>query len=196
MRLSFLSALALFAIASPAAALLGDHEPSNDIIATTAIQLVPDSPVASDGGMFALTIGGGDIDFIGIGGLLAGDVVTVLTTPLVDAPDFEIPDTIVGVFDSAGTELCEGDDAFNNDLDNFPTGFGSLCRLQVPADGDYYVAATGFSVVPFDGSHLEEGAYSLTVSVTVLPEPGLLLQLVFGALGVVVLDKHRRGVAA
>jgi hypothetical protein len=190
MRILFLSGLTLLLIASTAAALLTDQEPSNDSMSTAAIQFTPLTILDGDAGTFTFFVGGGDIDFIGIGDLFAGDVVTLLTTPLVDSPDFEIPDTIVGLFDSTGTELCIGDDAFNNDLDNTPTGFGSLCRFEVQDDGDYFAGVTGFSAVPFDGAHFEEGDYLL--SVTVLPEPGRLLQMSFGLLGLVMLDKRRR----
>ena len=157
MRISLWPALTLLVAASPAAGLLGDQEPSNDHWSTAAIQIIPSTVVTAEGGAFSLTAGGGDIDFVGIGDLFAGDVVTLTTTPMVDSPDFEIPDTIVGLFNSSGVEICEGDDAFNNDLDNFPTGFGSLCRFRISADGDYFVGVTGFSPVPFDGQHLEEG---------------------------------------
>jgi hypothetical protein len=193
MQISFLSVLTLFAIASPAAAFLTDLEPSNNSMSTATIQLVPSGgAVDVDGGRLSLFVGGGDIDFIGIGDLIAGDVVTITTTPMVDAPDFEHPDTIAGLFDSTGRDLCIGDDAANNDLDNFPKGFGSLCRLEISADGDYFVGVTGFSITPFDGAHIEEGVYTLTVTVTAaLPEPGLLLQLAAGMLGLVALDRRR-----
>jgi hypothetical protein len=85
-----------------------------------------------------------------------------------------------------------GDDAFNNDLDQFPTGFGSLCRYEIPVAGDYFVGVTGFSAAPFDGAHLEEGIYALAVSVTRLPEPGAMLQLASGALGLAALCARRR----
>jgi len=193
MQIWFLSVLMLLSIASPAAALLADQEPSNNSMSTATIQLVPSAGLSVDAGEFSFFVGGGDTDFVGIGGLLAGDVVTITTTPMVDAPGFEDPDTIVGLFNSTGTELCIGDDAANNDLDNFPMGFGSLCRLEISADGDYFVGATGYSAIPFDGDHLQEGVYSLTVTITAaLPEPGLLLQLASGLLGLVALDKRRR----
>ena len=192
MQILFLSVLTLFVIASPAAALLVDHEPSNNHVSTATIEFIPSGVVTTDGGKFSLSVGGGDSDLIGIGDLFAGDVVTVSTTPLGDPPDFEDPDTIVGIFSFTGTELCVGDDALNNDLDPFPTGFGSLCRFEIKTNGDYWVGVTGFSPNPFDGSHLEEGRYTLTVTVTAVPEPGLLLQLASALLGLVVLDKRRR----
>jgi hypothetical protein len=194
MQILFLSVLTLLATASPAAAVLSDLEPSNNSTSTATIQLVPSgAAVQVDGGRLSLSGGGGDIDFIGIGGLIDGDVVTITTTPMVDAPVFELPDTIVGLFDSTGRDLCIGDDAANNDLDNFPKGFGSLCRLEISADGDYFVGITGFSIIPFDGDHIEEGIYTVTVTVTAaLPEPVMLLQLAVGLLGLAALDKRRR----
>jgi hypothetical protein len=192
MRNLILSMLMLVAIALPARAVLTDQESSNNSLSTAAIQMTGDATIKSDAGFFTFTVGGGDTDYLGIGGLIAGDVVTVSTTPLVDPPDLEHPDTIVGLFNSTGTELCVGDDAYNNDLDNFPIGFGSLCRLEIPADGDYFAGATGFSAMPFDGAHFEEGKYSLTVTITPLPEPGVMLQLASGVLGLAALQAHRR----
>jgi hypothetical protein len=192
MRNLILSMLMLVAIASPARALLTDQEPSNNSIATAAIQMTGDVTISSDAGVFTFRVGGGDTDYLGIGGLVAGNVVTASTTPLVDPPDFESPDTIVGLFDSNETMLCVYDDAFNNELDEFPMGYGSLCRLKIPVDGDYFVGVTGLSADPFDGAHLEEGPYSLTLTITPLPEPVLMLQLASGLLGLAMLDKRRR----
>jgi len=195
LRVLFLSAPLLGVIASPAAALLSDQEPTNNSIANAGIQItIPASEnvVVVDAGILTFAVGGGDLDYLGIGGLRAGDVVNLSTTPLGDPPVFEIPDTIVGLFTDTGTSECVGDDAFNNDLDQFPTGFGSLCRFEIPADGDYFIGITGFSAVPFDGAHFEEGKYSLTLNVTRIPEPGVLLQLVSGSLGLAVLQRRRR----
>jgi hypothetical protein len=195
MRNLFSSTLLLIVIASPAAALLSDEEPSNNSIANASIQMpIPpnESVVSVDAGVFTFTVGGGDLDYLGIGGLLAGDVVNLSTTPLGDPPAFETPDTIAGLFSDNEASECVGDDAFNNDLDQFPTGFGSLCRFEIPTDGDYFIGVTGFSPVPFDGAHFEEGKYSLIVSVTRLPEPGVLLQLASGVLGLAALHARRR----
>ncbi len=188
----FLSMLMLMAIASPAGAELIDQESSNNTIATAAIQITPNGVVSSDSGIFTFATGGGDTDYLGIGSLFPGDTVMVSTTPLTDPPVFEIPDTIVGLFNDSGGMKCVGDDAYNNDLDQFPTGFGSLCRFEIAVDGDYFVGVTGFSAIPFDGAHFEEGAYSLTVTITAVPEPGVLLQLVSGVLGLAALQARRR----
>lgn len=195
MQKSLLSALILVVIAAPAGALLTEDEPANNNISTASIQMaIPsnESLAIADTGLLTFSAGGGDLDYLGIGGLLAGDIVKLSTTPLGNPPTFEIPDTIIGLFGANGTIKCVGDDAFNNDLDQFPTGFGSLCRYQIPADGDYFVGVTGFSAAPFDGAHFEAGLYSLAVDVTRLPEPGMLLQLASGALGLTVL-RARRG---
>lgn len=195
LRVLFLSAPALGVIASPAAAVLSDQEPTNNSIGNAGIQIsIPpgENVVVVDAGILTFSVGGGDLDYLGIGGLRAGDVVNLSTTPLGDPPVFEIPDTIVGLFTGKGSSECVGDDAFNNDLDQFPTGFGSLCRFEIPADGDYFIGITGFSAVPFDGAHFEEGKYSLTLNVTRIPEPGLMVQLFAGSLGLAVFQLRRR----
>ncbi len=192
MRNLFLSTLMLIAIALPAGAVLTDQESSNNSIATTTIQMTPNGVVSSDAGLFTFGAGGGDTDYLGIGGLLAGDTVIVSTTPLNDPPDFESPDTIVGLFTDSGAMVCVFDDAYNNEMTEFLMGFGSLCRFEIAVDGDYFVGVTGFSAIPFDGAHFEEGAYSLTVTITALPEPGVLLQLTSGVLGLAALQARRR----
>jgi hypothetical protein len=184
--------LMLVAIASPAAAILTDDEPSNNNIASAAIQMTGSLAIKSDAGFFSFAGGGGDTDYLGIGGLIAGDVVTMSTTPLADPPNFESPDTIVGLFDSGEALMCLYDDAFNNQLDQFPMGFGSLCRFEIPADGDYFVGVTGYSASAFDGSHSEVGAYSITVTVIPLPEPGVIPQLVSGVLVLAALRARRQ----
>ena len=166
MQILFLSMLTLLAIVSPAAAVLTDQEPSNNSMSTAAIQMTRGAAgaVTTNGGVFSFTTGGGDMDFLRIGALFAGDVVVVLTTPQDDPPDLQDPDTLVGLFNSTETLLCLYDDAFNNDLDFFPKGMGSLCRLEIPAAGDYFVGVTGDNnSIPFDGVHSEEGDYTLTV---------------------------------
>jgi hypothetical protein len=181
----------LLLLAMPAGATLTDDEPLNDDIATAPIQIVGATMVA-DVGKLALIPG--DTDYVGIGSLIAGDTVTVSTTPVTEqmVDDFENPDTIIGIFDVNSVMECLNDDAFNNDLDTFPMGYGSLCRFRVVVPGDYFVGVTGFSGVAFDGTHSQSGNYVLSVNVVQLPEPGVLVQLGTGLLGLGLLDKRRR----
>ncbi len=225
-------------IASPAGAVITDEESANDTVATAPIQLIKTGgPVTIDAGELELVAG--DIDFVGIAALSPGDVVTVTTTPLEDA-DLEVPDTIVGMFDSSTTDptsmiLCRDDDAPNNDLitdGGGPSarvlGRGSLCRFGITAPGHYYVGVTGFrakipptcdpaappghpdecSSFPFDGGiglvpceeddgeALTCGSYQLTIAVNHLPEPGVILQLVSGGIGLAWLSWRRSERAA
>jgi hypothetical protein len=235
MRSLFLAAPMLLVLAAPAGAVLTDG-PCNDALVVASgpcapgapIQMVKTGLVTTDAGELELVAG--DIDFVGIGVLSAGDIVTVTTTPLDDPPDFEVPDTMLGVFDSTtdpgGDILCLGDDEANNDLLSCPgedcVGSGSLCRFTIPAPGNYWVGVAGYRETkpggctsgvggncdsyPFDGVirsiPCQEpatpdpdvdvcGFYQVTIGV--VPEPGMLLQLVSGLLGLVVLDKRRRG---
>jgi len=89
---------------------------------------------------------------VGIAAQSEGDTVTVTTTPLWDA-NLEVPDTMVGLFDSSATDpthmiLCRGDDTENNELISGPQqdriGRGSLCRFGISAPDIYYVGVTGF----------------------------------------------------
>jgi hypothetical protein len=216
-------------IAPPAGAVtLTDDEPANDTVATASLQIIKTGPVSIAAGELVLVAG--DIDFLGIAALSTGDVVTVTTTPLDDA-DLEVPDTIVGLFDSSAADpphmiLCRGDDTANNDLitggGGAPIGFGSLCRFGITAPGNYYVGVTGFrpkfppgcdpaappgrpdecSSYPFDGGigaiPCEEsgptftcGNYQVTIAVNGLPEPGVILQLVSGGIGLAWLNGRR-----
>jgi hypothetical protein len=138
-------------------------------------------------------------DFFGIAGLVAGDILVVSTTPLDDPPYFNDPDTIVGLFDSftidpTTDQLCIGDDTFNGDLQPV-TGSGSLCRYEIQTAGTYFVGITGFGGdlprVPFDDDHSKSGNYALTVTVISAPEPGLMLQLAAGGVGLAFLNKRR-----
>lgn len=214
MRFAFPAALMLVFVAfCPAAASLTDDEPSNDTIATAAIQMTPTAAVTSDGGELALVFH--DIDYIGIGNLSVGDIVTVSTTPLDDAR-FEDPDTLIGLFTSGGSRVCENDDAINNELGNPATaGFGSLCRFVIDAAGTWYVGVTGSGDPPFDGVHFHNGAYALHVTINALvppaptatpsptpaatptptPEPALIVQLVAGGVGLawIARVRERRG---
>ncbi len=236
-RLQILATLMVLMLAAPAGAVLTDVEPANGTVATAPIQFIKTGKVTIDAGELVLVAG--DIDFIGMADLSLGDIVSVTTTPLDDA-GLEVPDTIVGLFDSSATEpthmiLCRVDDAPNNDLittGGGPSlriiGRGSLCRFTITAPGDYYVGVTGFrtkspggcdpaappghvdecSSYPFDGrigpvpceeedgASLTCGNYQLTIAVNSLPEPGVILQLVSGGIGLAWLNRRRSARAA
>jgi len=197
----------------PAAAVLTDDEPSNDAIGTAAVQIVSTASVTMDGGEFTLIFG--DTDYLGIGSLAVGDIVTVSTTPLDDVL-FKDPDTMIGLFTSGGSRACEGDDSINNELANPPGGRGSLCRFVIDSAGTWYVGVTGFSDPPFNGNHFESGVYELHVTInavvapptatptstptstptatptpTPTPEPDVVLQLVSGGVGLAWLQRRR-----
>ena len=103
MRSPFLVALLVLVLAAPAGAAITDQEPANDAIATAPISFIKTGPVTTNGGKLALVAG--DIDFLGIAALSAGDIVTVSVTPLDDPPNLEDPDTVVGLFDSTTIDL-------------------------------------------------------------------------------------------
>ncbi len=164
MRSLFRSLPMLLLLATPAGALLTDDESSNDDVSTASIQVVKTGGVTVEVGRLSLVAG--DLDYLGIASLESGDAIMVSTTPLEDAV-FERPDTIVGIFDDRGSEVCVNDDVFNNDLDDpVPFGKGSLCRFLVTQAGDYYVGVTGWSNSAFDGTHIHSGEYRLSVTVT------------------------------
>lgn len=154
--------LILVLLAAPAAALLTDDESDNDDVSTAGSQIVKTASVTVDVG--TLSLDAGDLDFVGITGLDAGDAVMASTIPI--GANFNLPDTVIGIFDDRGRILCENDTARNNDLEVPPTGAGSLCRFLIAQAGDYYVGVTGWSVDTFDGSHIHVGEYILTVTIT------------------------------
>ena len=156
-------------VTQAAASTLTDDEPSNDLIGTATIQLVPTAAVTTGGGVFTLVHN--DIDYVGIGNLAPGDVVTVSTTPLDDV-HFEVPDTFIGLFTSGGSRVCENDDAINNELwVPASAGFGSLCRFVIDSPGTWYVGVTGAGEIPFNGSHFHSGQYELHVTINALEPP-------------------------
>jgi hypothetical protein len=222
MRSRIFTALMVLMLTAPAGAVITDVEPANDSVSTAPIQFVKTGDVTTDGGELELVAG--DIDFVGIAALSTGDIITVTTTPLDDAV-FQVPNTIVGVFDSSTTDpttmiLCKGDDTRNNDQDSCPggdcPGWGSVCRFLITTPGDYYVGVTGYrpkspggctpnvncASYPFDGGigavPCEElgptitcGNYQVTIAVNGLPEPGVILQLVSGGIGLAWLNRRR-----
>jgi hypothetical protein len=194
----------LVLLAAPAGAVPVDLEPCNDAIAPSGpcpsgapIQLVSSGPGVKTWGSNLFSLSFQNSDFFGIAGLVAGDIVVVSTTPLDDPPWFQDPDTVVGLFDSFTIDpvierLCIGDDTFNTELQPV-TGRGSLCRYTIQTAGTYFVGITGFDAdeILFDDDHIQLGDYALTVTVISAPEPGMVLQLAAGTVGVWALNKRR-----
>jgi hypothetical protein len=119
-----------------------------------------------------------DVDFFALT-LSAGQVLSAMTAPLDDVGfTFDYPDTVLGLFDSAGTQLVVNDDAgdegysdlapsLGSDNPMFSEGiFGSAIRALIPADGVYYLGVTGFEDDNFIGDHIESGVYALLIGVT------------------------------
>ncbi len=179
--------MALF-LASPAGALLLDEEDANDQAATTPTTLsVVEGDLRFDAGILALEPG--DVDWIFLGSLAAGDVVTATTTPLDDTV-FEEPDTLLGLFDGEGSLVAFSDDASNEEF-TFD-GLGSLIRYLVSDAGEYWLVVSGFGDdVAFDGSHTETGSYLLQVSVAPIPEPGTWLLVLGGTVGLALAGRRR-----
>ena len=161
---TLLLALLTLLFAAPALAVLPDDEPANNDTSTAALNLARAGDLVADSG--ALAIAPGDVDYIGVGSLQAGDSITAVTTPLEDE-FFEVPDTILGVFDSTGTLLVLGSFGIPNE-DGTGRGLGSLLRFSVPENGDYYIGCqrlcdSGIGEDTFNGDHGETGSYVLTV---------------------------------
>jgi len=134
---------------------LVDDEDANDSIDTAGIQAPREVDTSAYAGEFNL--GASDVDFVGLGPLVEGDVITAITTPLEDE-FFYSPDTALGVFDAAGDLLLFNDDAGDS-------GFGSGLRFTVKSDGPHFLGVTGWEDEEFMGFHEEEGDYGLTFSV-------------------------------
>ena len=217
MRCSLPAALfMLFVAARPAASALTDDEPSNNAIGSAATQIVPTAAVTTGAGEFTLVFG--DIDYVGIGNLAPGDIVTVSTTPL-DDERFETPDTFIGLFTAGGSRECESDDSINNELTNpASAGLGSVCRFVIDSPGTWYVGVTGGSDDPrFEGNHFNAGSYELHVTInsinppnltptptatatgtptytptpTPTPEPGVMFQLAAGGIALAWIQRRR-----
>jgi hypothetical protein len=164
MRKLLFAMLLMLLIGAPAGAMsIVDDENANDEIGTAGIQIPREADPSAYAGSFSLTRN--DADFVGLGPLVAGDVITAVTTPLEDG-FFGVPDTILGVFNAAGVRLAFNDDA--GDL-----GFGSAIRFLVPSAGDYFLAVSGFGDNLFEGLHNEDGRYVFTVSLAPIPIPNM-----------------------
>jgi len=88
-------------------------------------------------------------------------------------------DTMLFLLDDSGAIITYDDDG----------GEGLLSRLEgtIPASGHLNFAVTGYGDYDLIGEHGEYGPYTLVL--TVVPEPGTLLLLAIGAVGLVI----RRG---
>jgi hypothetical protein len=122
---------------------------ARDGIATTAV--IGDGPHGKAG------TGTGDFDFYKIQAN-AGEIITVET----DTPTGPL-DTVVYLYDAAGTVLARNDDA--------SADFDSRISLPVQVAGAYYAMVTGYNAVPADpgdpasgGRFGSEGPYALTIT--------------------------------
>jgi len=143
-------ALRLASISSPLSAAAGaarltDDEPANDSIGTAAIDVMAAPGVSAHGGEFELDPLG-NTDYLASGGLLAGDIVVISTTPL-DYANFEDLGTVMGLFTSAEQMKRLGDDALNEELGPLH-GLGSLCQVRSVAPESYQGAAGFFPAHP------------------------------------------------
>jgi hypothetical protein len=148
-----------------------------------------------------------DTDFFSLGSLAAGLVLNVMTAPLAGLdgadPNFDVPDTVIGLFNAQDAALVGNDDApfvedrfaplySDNPVGSDPLNslYGSAFRVMIPEDGEYFLGVTGSGDADFVGDHFEEGNYGLLVSLAVVPEPssGLLL---LGSVGVLLAGRRR-----
>jgi hypothetical protein len=129
-----------------------------------------------------------DVDYYALN-LTQGQIVSFLTAPLEDLPfSFDVPDTLIGLFNSSGTEIASNDDAGDEGLNDLNPDlgsdnpianatnviWGSAMRVLVPATGVYYLGVTGYGDDGFTGGHSEFGKYGLLVGTVTpsAPTPG------------------------
>lgn len=138
-----------------------DDESANDLIETAGIQIPRDADPSAYVGNFMLIAG--DVDFVGLESLAAGDVITAVTTPL-EGDGFANPDTLLAVFDTAGFLVAYNDDAGG-------LSPGSALAFEVVSDGEYFVAVSGYGDPTFEGIHNKSGRYALTISLIPVSAP-------------------------
>jgi hypothetical protein len=111
-----------------------------------------------------------DVDYYQLT-LAEGDLLSVMTAPLADSGSFDVPDTLLGLYDANGALIVENDDAGDfgyNDLEpdlgsDSPADviFGSAIHALIPAAGTYYLRVEESP----DANGIQVGRYAMLVGV-------------------------------
>ncbi|QDU58097.1 hypothetical protein [Aeoliella mucimassa] len=188
--LSLASMLLVFGATAAQAAII-ETESNNTLATADVIDL---AGATADAGVVNLTAG--DVDVFSID-LEVGDFLGVNTYGVGSVPPGDSPNTVVGLFDSAGELLLLDDDGGQALGSNFT-------YLSSTADS-FYIAVTGYpdgQAAPlgstfgaagvFDGSHTAAGPYLFTVSVLPqqVPEPASCLLVAGGLLALLAYRKR------
>lgn len=160
---SLVGASALFVGAGFASAAVIDTDPTNDVQAGADVLDLSSGSLIFEAELISGQTG--DVDWFSFSAP-ANSVISIVVIPL-DIPLLQ-PDTILGLYDTGGTQL-----AFNDDAG--PGFLGSFIAYETNGGGDFAFAVSGFGdAANFDGSHFETGLYSVKVSIVPIPTPGAL----------------------